>query len=535
MALIGAELEEAARAGALPAVSIWDALNWVATTHGERDALIAGSLHVSYNDLRVAVIQTAAHLRAAGIEPGAHVGLLGTNTLDWLVAFLSIVSAGAVCVPLNARLTDAELVAAVGVADVTHLILRPTYRRRAHDTLIDRLLASSTLSADRIFTIDGELVGHERAIGSAGPPGDVADLEDPDPESVAVILFTSGSTAAAKGCLLTHQGVVRNACLHGARLDITSDDIWFSPMPFFHAGGLIWGIGTCLVTGATLAIQEVFDAGECIELVESIRPTYFHGVDTMYARILDHPSLSPQTFRSVTRATTIGPPELLRRIHDELGIEGIESKWGLSEGYGNLTLCSPSDPLERRLESVGSVFPGIEYSVCDPRTGDHLEPGSVGEVLIRGCAMEGYYNDPNATREMIDADGWIHTGDLGRFDEGFLYFLGRAKNMLKVGGENVSPLEIEETLQGFPHVDAAYVVGVSDPARGEVPVAALVATRERVLDIDEIRAYCVERLAPFKVPVRFVELRHDELPLTGSGKISKPDLEALLANGIQRG
>ena len=534
-ARIGAELDRAKHAGAIPAASIWDALTWAAETHGERDALIAGGNRVSYESLRRAAAATAAQLRAEGVEAGAHVALLGTNTFDWLAAFLGIVAAGAVCVPLNARLTDAELIAALAAADVTHFVLRPAYRRRSHDSLVEQVLAAGMVSRDRLWTIDERLASIPHAI----PPRDAWDaqheLEAPDPASVAVILFTSGSTAAAKGCLLTHQGIVRNACLHGERLRIVADDIWFSPMPFFHAGGLVWGIGTCLVTGAALAVQEVFDAGECLELVDEIRPTYFHGVDTMFTRLLDHPRFRRETFRTVTRATTIGPPELLRRIHDEMGIDGIESKWGLSEGYGNLTLCSPDDPLDRRLESVGAVFPGIEYAVADPVTGEHLAVGSVGEVLIRGCAMEGYYKDEAATRAMIDEDGWIHTGDIGRFDEGYLYFLGRSKNMLKVGGENVSPLEIEETLQAHPDVDAAYVVGVQDLVHGQVPVAAVVATRGRELDLEEIRAYCCEQLAPFKVPARFVEFALDELPLTGSGKISKPDLQPLVTQALEAG
>jgi fatty-acyl-CoA synthase len=338
------------------------------------------------------------------------------------------------------------------------------------------------------------------------------------------MLFTSGSTATPKACMLTHQGIVRNACHHVDRLEISTDDRWLSGMPFFHAGGLIWGLTSMLVSGATLVAQEAFDAGDAMRLAEDEQCTYLHAVDTMCVKIMEHPRFHPRRLRTLTRATTIGPPELLWRVHDVMGIKGIESKWGISEGYGNLTLCSPDDPLQKRIESVGRGFPGLEYDIRN-EGGRALPSGSVGEIAVRGSAMEGYYRDPVATAAIIDEEGWIRTGDLGRFDsDGFLYFMGRTKQMLKVGGENVSALEVETFLLTYKGVEMAFVVPGRHARLGEAPVAFLVSKPGQVIDIDDLTRHCKQHLAAFKVPVRFVSLPASDLPLTGIGKISKPSL-----------
>ena len=276
----------------------------------------------------------------------------------------------------------------------------------------------------RFFTIVGaipETPVLEPAGGSETLPGLEHRASSSD---VAVIMYTSGSTAAPKGCMLTHQGIVRNACLHVERLGITAEDRWFSGMPLFHAGGLVWGLTSVLVSGACLVTQEVFDAGEALDLIETERCTYHHGVDTMFIREMAHPAFHARRTRTVKIAASTGTREILQRIRDVMGIEGVVSKWGITEGYGNLTLCSPTDPLEKRIQTVrGRGCPGIDYRIVDPGSARPLPPREIGEIQVRGCAMAGYYHDAAATASIIDPDGWIHTGDLGWFDDaGYLSF-----------------------------------------------------------------------------------------------------------------
>ena len=242
----------------------------------------------------------------------------------------------------------------------------------------------------------------------------------------------------------------------------------------------------------------------------------------MFIREMAHPAFDARRIRTVKIAASTGTREILQRIHDVMGIEGVVSKSGITEGYGNLTLCSPTDPLEKRLETVGRRYPGIDYRIVDPGSARLLPPREIGEIQVRSCAMEGYYHDAAATASMIDHDGWIHTGDLGWFDDaGYLSFAGRLKEMIKVGGENVSALELEEILLQHPDVRMAYVVSCPHAQMGEVPVSFVVPREGAELTGEQLDHYCRARLAGFKAPARHVLITADEMEFTGSGKCGK--------------
>jgi acyl-CoA synthetase (AMP-forming)/AMP-acid ligase II len=307
-------------------------------------------------------------------------------------------------------------------------------------------------------------------------------------------------------------------------------------MPFFHAGGLVWGVTSMLVSGATLVSQSQFDAGRALAAIERERCTYHHGIDAMFVAEMSHPDFAPERVASLRIANSTGSPRLLRTIRERMGVEGVVSKWGLSEGYGNLTLSSPDDPLEKRLDTVGRGYEGIEYRIADPTSGESPADGHTGEIQVRGAAMEGYYRDPEATAAMFTADGWLRSGDLGSLDaEGFLTYRGRLKEMLKVGGENVAIAEVEDALMDHPEVELAVVVGAPHPRLVEVPIAFVVPRPGTDPAAAVVERHARERLAGFKVPVAYLFREIDEVPTTGSGKVQRQALGAEVARLLDGG
>ena len=493
-------------------------MRWNEAVRPDAVAIVLGSKRLTFADLAHRVRGAAHALTAHGVGPGDHVALIGTNSIDWILVFLATTTLGATVVPVNTRLTDAEIAWTVRASDAQWVVFMPRYRRRSIESLPESL--NGHLSASRFLTIVESLDGLEEAIGV--PTREEAEA-GARPDNTATILYTSGSTAAPKGCLLREQGMIRNGCQHVDRLGITFKDRWFSSMPLFHAGGLVWGLTSILVSGATLVTHEVFEPGEALDLIERERCTYHHGVDPMFYKEMAHPSFRRERLESVRVAASLGTPELLRRIHDDMGIPGIVPKWGISEGYGNLTLGSPTEPLERRLNTHGRGYAGIEYRIADPETGSSLPTGKVGEILVRGSVMDGYYKDPDATRAVVDSDGWLYSGDLGRFDaDGYLTFTGRKKEMVKVGGENVSVAEVESAIAEHPSVGFVAVVAAPHESLGEVPVAFVVA--DSTLSIDALSDFVRARLAPFKVPAKFVRVEAGDLEYTASEKLVKRSL-----------
>lgn len=511
-------LLDAASRGDQPALDYADLLSWNAATRPHSTALVLSGREVSFAELNLLSDRAATRLHARGVQVGDRIGLLGANTVEWLTLALGALRSGCTVVPINARYTTTEITALLHRADLRLLLAQPRFGRKDLASYLNRPeigglveLATFDSEVDGLEHIDG--TGADVARGDVDGTGQAAHSAGQHAGAVGMTLYTSGSTSAPKGCMLTQVGMIRNAVLHTARLGIDERDRWFSPMPFFHAGGFVWGVTSMLVTGTTLISQEIFDAGQALDLIETYDATYHHGVDTMFITEMEHPAFSAARLSSVRIANSTGGRPVLERISTVMRVPGTVSKWGITEGYGNLTLSAPHDPLEKRLTTVGRRYPGIEY-----RIGEAKGEG-VGEILIRSSVMEGYFRDPAATREAIDPDGWLHTGDLGSFDpDGYLRYAGRIKQMLKVGGENVSALEIEGLLLAHPGVTAACVVGLPHPRLGEVPIAVVQASQPDPRMNDLLTAFCVEHLARFKVPAQIILVGPGEMPMTGSGK-----------------
>jgi len=490
---------------------------------GDAEALAEpGGPRLSYRDLDERVTAASGALIDAGVEPGDRVALWAPNGWHWMLAALGTLGAGGTLVPVSTRFTGPAALDVIGRSGARALFV-------AGDFLgVDRLGALMRAAAgeggeggtlDRLglvvrvpeewdaFLQAGSLAEARRRAGAVRP-GDVSD-----------IMFTSGTTGRSKGAMTSHErslGVAR-AWAECARLG--PGDRYLVVNPFFHTFGFKAGILACLVSGAALVPQAVFDAGEAMRLVEAERITVLPGAPTIYQMILDHPERAARNLSSLRLAVT-GAADvrvaLVERMRRELSFETVLTAYGLTEAVV-ATMCRPGDPPEVVSATSGRAAAGFQVKI-----------GRSDEILLRGPnLMLGYLDDPEATAAAIDGDGWLHTGDAGRLDaDGYLTITGRLKDMYICGGFNVYPAEVEQVLARLDGVAESAVIGVPDPRLGEVGQAYLVLRPGHALAEADVLAFCRERLANYKVPRR-VEFR-DSLPRNPSGKVLKRQLMAEL-------
>jgi acyl-CoA synthetase (AMP-forming)/AMP-acid ligase II len=504
----------------------------------DRVAVVDGADRVTYARLYEEARRFGAALVAEGVEPGDRVGIWAFNSREWIVALLGLYQAGAVLVPVNTRFKGRE------AAD----ILRRA-RARVLVTVTDflgndyaRMLAGSGVDLPDLRTVvlargetSGGGVGWDDFLARAGGAG-LAEVDRRraalGPEDVSDILFTSGTTGRPKGVLMTHARTLGVAADWVAMTGLAEGDRYAMVNPYFHMFGFKAGILASVTAGATMYPQPVLDVDAVLAQVAEERITVLPGAPTMYHAILEHPGRDRYDLSSLRVAVTGAadiPVELIRRIRDELPFSVIVAGYGLTEA-GTASSTAPGDDPETIATTVGRARPGFEIRLTDDSGGAPAQ-GEVGEILLRGpTVMAGYLDEPEATAEVLSEDGWLRTGDLGRFDErGCLRIAGRAKDMFIVGGFNAYPAEIESMLLEHPAVREAAVIGVADERLGQVGMAFIVPCGAAPSP-DEVIAWCRERMANYKVP-RFVEFI-GELPLTASGKVQKTVLEERV--GAQR-
>ncbi|OCB26686.1 3-((3aS,4S,7aS)-7a-methyl-1,5-dioxo-octahydro-1H-inden-4-yl)propanoate--CoA ligase FadD3 [Mycobacterium intracellulare] len=503
------------------------ALDRFARQFPDHDALVTEDRSFTAAALRDEVHRAAAALIALGVQPGDRVAIWSPNTWHWVVACLAIHHAGAAMVPLNTRYTAAEagdILARVEapvlfgmgeflgndrVADLDraalpalrHIVRIPIDAREADAGTWDEFIAGGT---------DLDAVA---ARAAAITPDDVSD-----------ILFTSGTTGRSKGVLCAHRQSLSASASWAANGKITADDRYLCINPFFHNFGYKAGILACLQTGATLIPHLTFDPLRALRAIEQHRITVLPGPPTIYQTLLDHPARGDYDLSSlrfaVTGAATV-PVVLVERMQSELDIDIVLTAYGLTEANGMGTMCRADDDAVTVATTCGRPFADFELRIDAPQSGES------GEVLLRGPnVMLGYLDDPAATAAAIDADGWLHTGDIGVLDAaGNLRITDRLKDMYICGGFNVYPAEIEQVLARLDGVADAAVIGVPDERLGEVGRAFLVTRPGAQLDEQSVIAYTREHLANFKTPrsVRFV----DALPRNAGGKVLKPQLREL--------
>jgi HIP---CoA ligase len=526
------------------------ALDRAASLFGQHTAIAEpGGPRLTYRQLRERGAGIAGALAAAGIQPGDRVAIWSPNTHHWVLAALGAQTAGATLVPVNTRFTGAEALDVIGRSGARALFVAGPFL--GADRLVALRAADQTepgqLSRLRVIvTVPVEpgtaSAGTPRAGADTAWPGrqvlDWAELERRSaaaplgvaaeraaaisPGDVSDILFTSGTTGRSKGAMSSHRQALAVAAAWADCGRVSSDDRYLVLNPFFHSFGYKAGILVCLLTGATIVPQLVYDPERAMRLIEAERITVLPGAPTVYQTILDHPARAIHDLSSLRLAVTgaaVVPVALVERMQAELNFDMVLTAYGLTEAVV-VTMCRPGDAPRTVATTSGRATAGFEISLAGAEAAD-ADVDWAGEILLRGPnVMLGYLDDPVATKEAIDADGWLHTGDIGRLDaEGNLTVTDRLKDMYICGGFNVYPAEVEQALARLDNVAESAVIGIPDARLGEVGKAFVVTRPGRQLTEADVLAHCRERLANYKVP-RHVEFR-SELPRNPSGKALK--------------
>ena len=500
-------------------------------------AIEENGMRLDYADLPEQALQVTRGLMALGIQPGDRVGLWAPNSREWILAALGIHCAGAVLVPINTRMKGAEAADVLARSGCRVLFVQ----QRFLDVDYPALLAPqrpATLEHQVVFACDQSLPA--RDLSYAQFLAGAATIEKLTaerralciaPEAVCDLLFTSGTTGKPKGVMSAHGQNLRAFTEYVRVLGLGPGDRYLIVNPFFHAFGYKAGWLTCLIAGATILPHAVFDAELVFERIARERVTVLPGAPTLYLSLLAHPRLAETDLSSLRVAVTGSasiPPSLIERMRSELGFSVVTTAYGLTECGGLATLCDPQASAEVIAGTSGQPLPGTEVSIRGPDNAS-LAQGQTGEICLRGFhIMQGYFQDPAATAEAIDAEGWLHTGDVGCLDPaGNLVITDRLKDMYIVGGFNCYPAEIEAALLGHPAIAQVAVVGIADARMGEVGCACVVLRQGQQLDEQALIGWSRERMANYKVPrqVRFFSA----LPLNPSNKVAKNDLRAALA------
>ena len=497
----------------------------------------------TYSEFLAEVDATARGLLSIGVRTGDHVAIWATNRPEWLLVLFATARIGAILVTVNTSYKVFELEYLLRQSDSTALILIEGFRDSDYmGTLREicpeldhcapgRLDSARLPLLRRIVCIDpvphaGTYAWEELiSLGAATDPDEVIRIgRSLSPHDVINMQYTSGTTGFPKGVMLTHYNIVNNGSSIGDCMRLSTDDRLLIPVPFFHCFGLVLSILACVAHASTMVPLEAFQPLKCLQAISSERCTGMQGVPTMFIAVLDHPDFADydlSTLRTGIMAGSPCPVEVMKQVISRMHASEITIAFGQTESSPVCTQTRTDDSLERRVSTVGRVLPGMECRIVDPATNLPVPPGTDGEFVVRGYnVMKGYYRMPEATAAAIDAEGWLHTGDLSVMDEqGYFRITGRMKDMIIRGGENLYPKEIEEFLYTHPAVKDVQCVGVPDRKYGEEILACIVVRAGSTLTEDEVKEYVRSHMARHKTPryVRFV----DAFPMTASGKVQK--------------
>ena len=503
-------------------------------THRDREALVVRHQNVrwSWGELGRRVDELAAGLLTLGLERGDRVGIWSPNTSEWTLAQFATAKAGLVLVNVNPAYRRAELEYAMNKVECKALILAPALKTSNYLEIVDDLVKASKLPhlkhVIRLGTEKTPGMLNFDDVATAGGTAEKTRIAELGPklqfDDAINIQFTSGTTGFPKGATLSHHNILNNGYFVGEGLKLTPQDRLCIPVPLYHCFGMVMGNLGCLTHGSTMIYpSEAFDPLATLQAVAEERCTALYGVPTMFIAQLDHPDFAKFDLKSLRTGIMAGSPcpiEVMKKVQSHMHMGEVTIAYGMTETSPVSTQCATDDPVERRVSTVGQVLPHIEIKIVDTE-GKAVPRGATGEFCTRGYSvMKGYWNDEAKTKEAVDEAGWMHTGDLATMDdEGYVNIVGRLKDMIIRGGENVYPREIEEFLYRHPKVQDVQVIGVPDARYGEA-VCAWVKLRAGETATDEdIRAFCQGQIAHYKIP-RYIEFV-PEFPMTITGKIQK--------------
>ncbi|MER5255046.1 FadD3 family acyl-CoA ligase [Streptomyces sp. NPDC002855] len=515
-----------------------------AERYGDREAVVDGRTRISYGELGRRVERAAAACMANGVNSGDRVAVWAPNTLDWIVSALGAVTAGAVLVPLNTRFKGAEAAYVLQRSRAKLLFVTGTFLGTSYVASLRRAATEGKGEGplpglphlEQVVVLSDDAPEDFRAWKDFLASGDGVSGRDVrgradgvDGAAPSDIIYTSGTTGRPKGAVITHAQTLRCYGIWSELAGLREGDRYLIVNPFFHTFGYKAGIIACLMRGATMIPQPVFNVDTVLANVAAERISVLPGPPTLHQSLLDHPARDQHdlsALRLVVTGAAVVPLQLVERLRAELHIATVLTAYGLSEASGIVTMCRQGDAARVIASTSGQAIPGTEVRVVSPG-GEALSPGHPGEILVRGHnVMQGYFEDPAETKKAVTPDGWLRTGDVGVLDEvGNLRITDRIKDMFIVGGFNAYPAEIEQLIGVHPQVADVAVIGVPDPRLGEVGKAYVVRRPGAVLTSDDLIAWSRREMANYKVPreIEFVT----ELPRNASGKVLKRELREL--------
>jgi fatty-acyl-CoA synthase len=534
--------------GATPLLGrcIGEILDDAARAYPDKEALIVRhqNLRYTYRQLLEEVELAARGLLRLGIQKEDRVGLWATNCAEWVIAQFALAKIGAILVNINPANRAFELEYVLRQSECGTLLLIQGFRDADYVSIVNGIcpeLASSPPGETRCASLP--VLRRFVFIGGRAPSGmfswnDLLEMGHTVPESglrereaalgfddAINIQYTSGTTGFPKGATLSHHNIVNNALLIAEAMKFTEKDRLCIPVPFYHCFGMVMSNVLCVVRAGTMVVPAAFfDPLATLQAVEAERCTALHGVPTMFIAELEHPEFARFDLRSLRTGIMAGSPcpiEVMRRVVASMNLRELTIAYGLTEASPVITQTTVDDPIELRVTTVGKPLPHTEVKIVDVTTGQIVPYGTPGELCTRGyLVMKGYYKNDEATRRAIEADGWLHTGDLATMDaNGYCKITGRAKDVIIRGGENIYPREIEEFLYTCPGISDVQVVGIPDAKYGEQVVAWVKLEAGASLSPEDIRKFCEGKIAAFKVP-KYVKIV-DAFPMTVTGKIQK--------------
>jgi len=505
-------------------------LDSTAARYPDRDALIVPHQQIrqTWAEFSASVDEVARGLLALGIEAGDRVGMWSPNFAEWTYIQYATAKIGAIQVNINPAYRTSELKYALERSGCRLLVTRTEYLTSAYRDMVDEV-APALPDLQRVIYFDTDDWADLLAGAASVSADDLHDRADSLDHGDAInIQYTSGTTGYPKGATLSHHSILNNALLVAGACAYDETDRICIPVPLYHCFGMVMGNLACSITGAAMVLPcPTFDPGAVLEAVQQERCTSLYGVPTMFIAELGHTDLGSFDLSSLRTGIMAGSPcpvEVMRRVIDEMNMNEVTIAYGMTETSPVSTQTSTTDSVDRRVSSVGRVLPHVESKVIDPDTGETVERGEDGEYCTRGFhVMLGYWNDADRTAEAIDDQGWMHSGDLATMDdEGYVNIVGRIKDMIIRGGENIYPREIEEFLLTHPTVVDAQIIGVPDEKYGEELMAWVQLAPDTELSEDELKDFCRGRIAHFKVP-RYVSFVTD-FPMTVTGKVRKVEM-----------
>jgi fatty-acyl-CoA synthase len=502
-------------------LTLGDLLRECATMYPRRPGLISRhqGVRLTWAEFQDKVVRTAAGLQSLGLKPGDRIGVWSTNCAEWVYLQFGAATAGVISVNVNTAYRSHDLGYVLRASRIKYLFLHESDSHANYREILQETLATQSCDLQGAIyfdtpewdaLLDPQLPFHPPAIDA----GDVANIQ-----------YTSGTTGTPKGALLSHRNLVTDGRFIAERMRLTGEDAICIPVPLYHCFGCVIGTMAAVASGATIILPAAsFDAAATLAAVEEERATAVYGVPAMFIKELNHPTFANHDFSSLRTGVMAGSPcpiEVMKRVVKAMHMPEITICYGQTETSPVTVMSDVSDSVEFRCSTVGRPMPATEIKLIDMASGEVVPIGEQGELCSRGpLVMVGYDGDPESTRKTIDADGWLHSGDLAvMHEDNSIVITGRAKDMIIRGGENVYPLEIENFLYTHPLIDDVQVIGVPDEKLGEVVCAWVRLKSGAEVTTEEIREYCRGRIAYFKIPelIRFV----DNFPITVTGKIQK--------------